>query len=88
MRFAVWLIERPRWFKRTVLIINDLAVLTIALWLAYTLRLSRLYVPPSLDKWMLFVAAPNHRRHRLLYARAVQARDALHRARRHDAHLL
>ena len=58
MRFAVWLIERPRWFKRTVLIINDLALLTIALWLAYTLRLSRLYVPPSLDKWMLFVAAP------------------------------
>jgi FlaA1/EpsC-like NDP-sugar epimerase len=58
MRFAVWLIERPRWFKRTVLIINDLVVLTIALWLAYTLRLSRLYVPPSLDKWMLFVAAP------------------------------
>ncbi|MGA9604091.1 MAG: polysaccharide biosynthesis protein, partial [Methyloceanibacter sp.] len=58
MRFAVWLIERPRWFKRTVLIINDLALLTIALWLAYTLRLSRLYVPPSLDKWMLFVSAP------------------------------
>lgn len=58
MQFAVWLIERPRWFKRTVLIINDLAVLTIALWLAYTLRLSRLYVPPSLDKWMLFVSAP------------------------------
>ena len=58
MRFAVWLIERPRWFKRTVLIINDLVVLTIALWLAYTLRLSRLYVPPSLDKWMLFVSAP------------------------------
>ena len=58
MRLAVWLIERPRWFKRTVLIINDLALLTIALWLAYTLRLSRLYVPPSLDKWMLFVSAP------------------------------
>ena len=32
MRFAVWLIERPRWFKRTLLIINDLAMLTIALW--------------------------------------------------------
>jgi len=58
MRFAVWLIERPRWFKRSVLIINDLALITIALWLAYTLRLSRLYVPPSLDKWMLFVSAP------------------------------
>src|SRR5581483_5103574 len=58
MRFAVWLIERPRWFKRTLLIINDLAMLTFALWLAYTLRLSRPYVPPSLDKWVLFIVAP------------------------------
>ncbi len=58
MSFAGWLIERPRWFKRTLLIINDLAMLIIALWLAYTLRLSRLYVPPSLDKWMLLVVAP------------------------------
>jgi len=26
MQLAVWLIERPRWFKRTLLIINDVAV--------------------------------------------------------------
>jgi FlaA1/EpsC-like NDP-sugar epimerase len=58
MRFAVWLIERPRWFKRTVLIINDLAVLTIALWLAYSLRLSQLYVPDTLPKLLLMAAAP------------------------------
>ncbi len=58
MHFAVWLIERPRWFKRTLLILNDLAVLTIALWLAYSLRLSRPYVPPEFAKWMLFFAAP------------------------------
>lgn len=58
MRFAVWLIERPRWFKRTVLIINDLAVLTIALWLAYSLRLSQLYVPDTLPKVLLMAAAP------------------------------
>ncbi len=58
MGFAVWLIERPRWFKRTLLIINDLAMLTLALWLAYTLRLSRPYVPPTPEKWMLLVAAP------------------------------
>jgi len=49
MRLAVWLIERPRWFKRLLLIVNDLALLTLAVWLAYTLRLSRLYVPESLD---------------------------------------
>jgi UDP-N-acetylglucosamine 4,6-dehydratase len=58
MHLAVWMIERPRWFKRTLLIVNDLAMLAFGLWLAYTLRLSRLYAPPSLDKWMLFVAAP------------------------------
>ena len=45
MQLAVWLIERPRWFKRTVLIFNDLLLLTLALWVAYSLRLSQLYVP-------------------------------------------
>jgi FlaA1/EpsC-like NDP-sugar epimerase len=58
MRLAVWLIERPRWFKRTLLIINDLALLSLAIWAAYTLRLSRPYLPPNLEKWLLLIAAP------------------------------
>ena len=58
MRFALWLIERPRWFKRALLIVNDLVLLSLAIWGAYTLRLSHLYVPPSLDKWVLLIAAP------------------------------
>ena len=58
MRLAVWLIERPRWFKRLLLIVNDLGLLTLAVWLAYTLRFSHFYVPESLDKWLLLVAAP------------------------------
>jgi len=58
MRFALWLIERPRWFKRALLIVNDLVLLSLAIWGAYTLRLSHLYVPPSLDKWALLIAAP------------------------------
>ncbi len=58
MRLAVWLIERPRWFKRTLLIINDLALLTIALWAAYSLRLSQLYMPDTLPKVLLMAAAP------------------------------
>jgi FlaA1/EpsC-like NDP-sugar epimerase len=58
MRLAVWLIERPRWFKRALLVINDLVLLGLAIWGAYTLRLSRPYVPPSLDKWLLLIAAP------------------------------
>jgi len=58
MRLAVWLIERPRWFKRALLIVNDLVLLSLAIWAAYTLRLSRLYVPPNPEKWLLLVAAP------------------------------
>ena len=58
MRFSAWLIERPRWFKRTLLILNDLALLTLAIWAAYTLRYSRIYVPPDAEKWLLFIAAP------------------------------
>ena len=58
MRLAVWLIERPRWFKRTLLIANDFALLSLAIWAAYTLRLSRPYVPASAEKWILLIAAP------------------------------
>ncbi len=58
MRLAVWLIERPRWFKRALLMINDIVMLSIAVWAAYTLRLSQLYVPEGLDKWLVMAAAP------------------------------
>jgi FlaA1/EpsC-like NDP-sugar epimerase len=58
MRLGAWLIERPRWFKRTLLIANDLLLLTLAIWAAYTLRLSRPYLPPSFEKWVLLLAAP------------------------------
>ena len=58
MSLAVWLIERPRWFKRTLLIVNDFAMLSIALWAAYSLRLSRVYVPETIDTFLLMLAAP------------------------------
>jgi len=58
MSLAVWLIERPRWFKRTLLILNDFAMLTIALWAAYSLRLSQFYVPDTWYLVMLLFAAP------------------------------
>jgi FlaA1/EpsC-like NDP-sugar epimerase len=57
-RVAVWLIERPRWFKRVLLMVNDVAMLSIALWAAYSLRLSRVYVPETLPLWILIAAAP------------------------------
>jgi UDP-N-acetylglucosamine 4,6-dehydratase len=58
MRAAVWLIERPRWFKRIFLIVNDIAMLTVALWAAYSLRLSRFYVPESFSMILLMATAP------------------------------
>jgi UDP-N-acetylglucosamine 4,6-dehydratase len=58
MRSAVWLIERPRWFKRIFLIANDMALLTIALWAAYSLRLSQFYIPESFGMILLMAAAP------------------------------
>jgi UDP-N-acetylglucosamine 4,6-dehydratase len=58
MNFAVWLIERDRWFKRTLLILNDFAMLAIALWGAYSLRLSQLYVPETWEVFFLMLAAP------------------------------
>lgn len=58
MNFAVWLIERPRWFKRVLLIGNDFAMLGLALWAAYSLRLSRLYIPETWQTLALLLAAP------------------------------
>ncbi|BAQ16395.1 polysaccharide biosynthesis protein [Methyloceanibacter caenitepidi] len=58
MNFAVWLIERPRWFKRVFLIANDFAMLGIALWAAYSLRLSRIYIPDTWQTVLLLLAAP------------------------------
>ncbi len=58
MRLAKWLIERPRWFKRTLLVLNDVVLLSFAIWAAYTLRLSRPYWPDSTEMLMLVAAAP------------------------------
>ncbi len=58
MNLAIWLIERHRWFKRTLLIVNDFAMLAIALWGAYSLRLSQFYVPETWEVFLLMLAAP------------------------------
>jgi FlaA1/EpsC-like NDP-sugar epimerase len=58
MSLAVWLIERPRWFKRTLLIANDFVILSIALWAAYSLRLSEYYVPDDWKILLLMLSAP------------------------------
>jgi len=57
-QFRTWLLKLPRWAKSVLLIGNDFFLLALALWLAYTLRLNVLYVPPDLETAMIFVAAP------------------------------
>ena len=49
MRLAAWLIERPRWFKRTLLITNDLLLLTLAIWAAYQLAIG--FTLPFVDNF-------------------------------------
>jgi len=57
-RFSSWMVESPRWFKRCLLVGNDFVMLTLALWAAYSLRLSELYVPDTPTLWFLLLAAP------------------------------
>lgn len=52
------LIALPRWAKRGLLIGNDFAALSLALWAAYSLRLNTFYVPPDEVAWLLFLLAP------------------------------
>ena len=47
-----------RYAKRTLLVIGDIAALNFALWLAYSLRLGKLYVAPTLDYMVLLGIAP------------------------------
>lgn len=52
-----WFLDRPRSTKRIISILVDYSVVMFALWLAYSLRLSRVYIPP-VDQLWLFLIAP------------------------------
>ena len=52
------MIALPRWVKRALLISNDFLLLSVALWMAYSLRLNTAYVPPDKITILLFVLAP------------------------------
>jgi FlaA1/EpsC-like NDP-sugar epimerase len=53
-----WLIGQTRAAKRAILIVNDLVLLAVAAWLAFTLRLAVLYVPPNAVLWLVLASAP------------------------------
>ncbi len=52
------LVRLPRWVKRLMLMANDGALLALAVWLAFSLRLGELYVPPSLSFLALLAVVP------------------------------
>jgi len=54
----IWLIGRTRTLKRAILIANDLVLLSVAVWLAFSLRLAEPYVPANAILWMVLVSAP------------------------------
>lgn len=56
-RVMQWFLDRPRSTKRIISILIDYLVVIFALWLAYSLRLSRVYIPP-VDQLWLFLFAP------------------------------
>jgi len=58
MRARTWLLALPRPYKRTILIIADFALLSLALWLPISLRYNTLYVPSDWAGALLLLAAP------------------------------
>jgi FlaA1/EpsC-like NDP-sugar epimerase len=52
------LVDLARGPKRLILVLNDFLLLSLALWLALSLRLSVLYVPRSVDLAAILAAAP------------------------------
>lgn len=52
-----WFLSRPRPVKRLITVSVDYLAVMLALWLAFSLRLSTFYVPPQ-QQWWLFLAAP------------------------------
>ncbi len=52
------LIGQTRTVKRAVLMVNDLLLLSLAVWLAFSLRLVAPYVPANPTLWMVLISAP------------------------------
>ena len=57
-RLRAQLLAQPRHAKRILLILNDVTLLSVAVWLAFSMRWGRLYVPENLALWVVLLAAP------------------------------
>ena len=52
------LVSLGRYPKRAILVVNDLAILTVAMWAAFSLRYGEFYVPPTWQFTALIALAP------------------------------
>ncbi|MEQ8823502.1 MAG: nucleoside-diphosphate sugar epimerase/dehydratase [Filomicrobium sp.] len=53
-----WLLELPRYYKRTILVVTDTLLLTAVVWVAMSLRYQAFYWPATIPEALLFFAAP------------------------------
>jgi UDP-N-acetylglucosamine 4,6-dehydratase len=54
--FSQWFLLRSRAVKRIITLCVDVFAVVIALWLAFSLRYSELYLPPQQQLWVFFLA--------------------------------
>lgn len=57
-RWGAWVLDKPRYHKRAVLVVLDLVLLSFVLWIAFSIRFGELYWPPRGLTFALVVAAP------------------------------
>lgn len=57
-QIGAWFVGRSRTFKRVMLVSNDVILLSIAVWLSFSLRLAQPYVPPNATLAFVVGSAP------------------------------
>ena len=56
--FRTRLIRQTRSAKRAILMVVDLALLSVAVWVAFSVRLAEVYVPANAALWLVLACAP------------------------------
>lgn len=55
---VVWLTGLGRYWKRGILVVNDLSAMSLALWIAFSVRYGVMYWPPNFEFGLLMASAP------------------------------
>lgn len=53
-----WILGQPRIVKRVILLASDLILIAFAVWLAFSLRWGRFYLPENAILWVVLTTAP------------------------------